>query len=755
MDCNEKVNFKTIYLVIRPGLVIVHHVDPRPIDSSQAPYVLIIIEPDRTGTTIKNISTTYVYGTESGEYVQYQTDNIDLNSLLTGSGSTVLEKLQCHFLSLSGETLRNIIHPTEPELNGVYCRPISTNINTDILTDTIVYPRPPTISLHPITTSSPCLTTSGVAELTFPGSTDFECFMSLFLVGISTHFSASDIIRYKQSTIQHPFDPIEIMPPSITDQAEDILTQGVGEYLGYYARTLQAIVRGRRCVTSVGPTWLSLIDHFWKGYATCFHQGTLTHSTTAIHDTMVGYCRHQDQRITEIESRFTEISTRAEQYLSNIQSTGKNIMDQIEMTSQKTIQDITRVSQETADNLTRVISDLETRVSDLSTNSLATIQEEKESIVSSLVTLRSDAQKSINQWTDEGVLRVQTVYSQGYDEIVGLKTGAAETLQNEHQRGLDQFANRQDQLFLEIDNSKNKIIRDLAQLHNEGIEKNFQMVENRKKDLLEFNEHLIRNLDQTGQSHLQSTRIIRDETQTISQTAIQEIELKVSGTEDKFRDLITISLTNMLDQQNHIINGVQAETAKAINQRLDEILDRAVENALHRLGDGIDKIVVDAMDQHTTDQIMKMETEVSRVTETANRVQLESIDTRKVTLELRDLLAEARSAQQQLNLRIRYLERFEPASSQVNHNYLEPDQVTPISNINADSPSRSYSPSPQHDWSDQEDNITPYFSPHPVTLISDRPSSPIVKIISGNGWGHNDPSQFIRLKTLQEADKIC
>ena len=489
MDSNDKVGFKPIYVVIRPGLVIVHNMDPRPIDPSKAPFVLIVMKPDRTGSMINNITATYVYGMGTGEYIESQIDQLDLNSLLQGNGSTVLEKLQFCFLSLSGPTLQDILSPTDPELNGFYAPDQSshvteTNASTEI--EAIVYPRQPSFSFQP--NSSTFISKKGYhkSELSFPGSTDFERFMTAFMAGVGSHLALLDIIKHQQSMIGDPFSPLEIRFPTCKDEPEDLLTSGVGKYLSYHARTLQAIARGEKSITRVGPTWLTMIDHFWNGFARCFSLGSVNDSSTAIHDTMVGYCRHQDRKIRKIETRFAEISARADHYLNSIQTSGRSILDQIEMTAKSTMEEMTKVSKEMVNSMVKSSTEFEAKIKDLSTTSINTIQEERRSTISSITTVRADAQRDIHRWTDEGVEQIQAVYSQGYEEITTVKVGALADIKGERQQSLDLISARQDGTLSELGTVQTGIIKDLAELHNEGINKNFAMVEDRKRDLLQL-----------------------------------------------------------------------------------------------------------------------------------------------------------------------------------------------------------------------------------------------------------------------------
>ena len=684
-DSDQNVHFKTIYVVIRSGLAIVHRIDPRPIDSNQIPYVLIIVSPRSTGSVIDSITGLYVYGTSPEDYLQSEINNLNLLQLLPGTGSTVIEKLQHHYLSLSGETQDEIIHPTEPELNGLYHlngynqRTVTIQLpsETDTL-DTVVYPRPPSSNRQSNLFQLPSGSDSVLHKVTlsYPGSTDFESFMTAFMAGIGSHLAIFDILKHHQSTIGDPFYPMRIGHPLDNDQPNNLLTQGVGEYLGYHVRTLQGISRGEKSITRVGPTWLSMIDHFWKGFAVCFNAGSLCNPSMAIHDTMIGYCQHQDSKIQALESRFREITLQTNSYLTSIQNQGKTILDQIEMTSKTAQEELTRIATETTELMSKTCQEFETKITNLSTKSTQNIQEERQSTISSIVTLRSDAQKSIHQWTDEGVEQIQSVYSQGFDEISGIKAESLTDVRTERQMSLNLISTEQDRVRNNLENAQREVAKDLAELHNEGVEKNFQMIEDRKIDFLQFNATIIDNIQRLANNRIMEVREIKDQTIKFNQLALAEIDVKIKNARQKLEDAITVGLTNMLDQQNHLTNGVRVDAKKVALEKLRESMDQAVKETLQRLGVGIDQIVQASLQNRVESYLNRLDQEISRASEAVDRIQLSSVGTETTTSEMKNLLAMTKIQQNQLELRIQRMEN----AIQINQDHCKftPDPLQPF-----------------------------------------------------------------------------
>ncbi len=569
-DSDRNIHFKTVYVVIRAGLVIVHHKDPRPIDTNQVPYSLIIIQPSSTGSVINNISGMYVYGVGSGDYIQNQIDNLDLLKLLSGDGSTVLEILQHHYLSLSGETQNEILHPSEPELNGLYHH----------------------VTMEQLSSSQQTWDTNRYQiSLSYPGSTDFESFITSFMAGIGSHLAIFDILKHQQPTVGDPFYPVHIRPPLNNDQPENLLTQGIGEYLGYHARTLQSISRGEKSISRVGPTWLSMIDCFWKGYATCFKTGSLKDPSIAIHDTMIGYCCHQDNKIQILESRFREITTQTNNYLNSIQNKGRTILDQIKMTSETAQNELAQAAAKTMELMTKTCQEFDEKIKILSAKSIQNIQEERQSTISSITTLRSDAQKSIHQWADEGVEQIQTVYAQGFDEISSAKAESLADIRTEGQRSLNLIFSEQDRARANLSDAQREVSKDLAGLHNEGVEKNFLMIENKKKEFFRFNSIIVDNIQDMADNNVTEIEGLKEQIIKSNKLALDEIDIKVENASQKLEGMITIGLTNMLDQQHYLANGIRVDAKKIALEKLSEAMDQAVQETLQRLGVGIDQIV--------------------------------------------------------------------------------------------------------------------------------------------------------------------
>nr|QBK90907.1 MAG: uncharacterized protein LCPAC201_02080 [Pithovirus LCPAC201] len=646
-NSDQNVHFKTIYVMIRPGLAIVHRLDPRPIDTNQIPYVLIIVRPNPAGSVIDNITGIYVYGTSSGDYLQSQIDDLDLLQLLPGTGSTVMEKLQHHYLSLSGETQNEILHPTEPELNGLYHlnrnnqETVSVELSTGNNTmDSVVYPRPPS-SGQPTNLyrqSESIDSERHKVRLSYPGSTDFESFMTAFMAGIGSHLTIFDILKHHQPTVCDPFHPMKIGYPLDNDKPENLLTQGVGEYLGFHARTLQGISRGEKCITRVGSTWLSVIDHFWKGYAICFNRGSLSDPSMAIHDTMIGYCKHQDSKIQSLESRFREISSRTNNYLNSIQNQGRTILDQIEMTSKSAQEELAQVAAKTMERMTITCQEFEEKMTNLSTKSIKIIQEERQSTISSITTLRSDSQKSLHQSTDEGIDQIQTVYSRGFDEIAGIKSESLTDIQTERQRSLDLIFSEHDRVKISLENVQRGIAKDLTELHNEGVEKNFQMIEDRKRDFFKFNSTITNNMQNMSDDQILEVQAIKDQTVKSGRLALAEIDIKIKNAAQKLEDMITIGLTNMLDQQNHLTNGVRVDAKRVALEKLREAMDQAIQETLQRLGIGIDQIVMTSLQNRVDSDLDRLDQEIMK------------------TSEMRNLLTVTKIQQNQLESRIRKIE---------------------------------------------------------------------------------------------------
>ncbi len=592
-DSDQNVHFKTVYIVIRAGLVIIHHRDPRPIDLNQVPYVLIVVSPSVDGSVIRNIIGVYTYGTRSGDYIQFQISNINLLQLLPGTGSTILEKLQHHYLSLSGETQNTILHPSEPELNGSYLQQGTSDngqFNTNMLPASV--------------------------RLSYPGSTDFESFITSFMAGIGSHLAIFDILKHQQLTVGDPFYPVHIRQPLDNDQPENLLTQGVGEYLGYHARTLQSISRGEKSITRIGPTWLSMIDCFWKGHSICFKKGPLNDPSTAIHDTMIGYCRHQDNKIQILESRFREISVRADNYLNSIQRQGRTTLDQIGMTSETAQAGLLQVASGTTNLMAKTCQEFEERINVLSTKSVQTIQEERQSTISSITTLRSTAQKNIHKWADEGVEQIQLVYSQGFDEISKAKAESLSDIRIESQRSLDLISSEQDMARSNLEIVQRGVSKDLAELHNEGVEKNLLMIEDRKKDFFRFNSAIVDNIQNMANNNVSEITEIKDRIIKSNRLALDEIDIKVKNAGQKLQDMVTIGLTNMLDQQKHLTNGVRVDAKKVALEKLRQAMDQAVQETLQRLGVGIDQIIKASIKTQFESHLNKLNEEISKTMKT-------------------------------------------------------------------------------------------------------------------------------------------
>ena len=73
--------------------------------------------------------------------------------------------------------------------------------------------------------------------------------------------------------------------------------------------------------------------------------------------------------------------------------------------------------------------------------------------------------------------------------------------------------------------------------------------------------------------------------------ALDEIDIKVENASQKLEGMITIGLTNMLDQQHYLANGIRVDAKKIALEKLSEAMDQAVQETLQRLGVGIDQIV--------------------------------------------------------------------------------------------------------------------------------------------------------------------
>ena len=149
----------------------------------------------------------------------------------------------------------------------------------------------------------------------------------------------------------------------------------------------------------------------------------------------------------------------------------------------------------------------------------------------------------------------------------------------------------QDRARSNLVNVRREVSKDLAELHNEGVEMNLLMIEDKKKEFFRINTIIVNNIQNMADNNVTEIEGLKKQIIKTNKLALDEIDVKVKNARGKLEGMITTSLTNMLDRQNYVVNGIRIDAKKIALEQLNKAMDQAVQETLQRLGVGIDQIV--------------------------------------------------------------------------------------------------------------------------------------------------------------------
>ena len=387
-DSEEQIQFETLYILILPGRVIVTKLDPRPIQS-EPPYAIIEVDPTPNGNIIRNLHSRYVYGPNRGEYIETTLEDFNLRSVFSNDypeTDSVLDIVLDCYRRMINSSREKVIHPTEPELNGSLTNPETGELKFES-------------NSH----------NNAINPLSFPGDTETEQFINSFMTGIASNLSIFGIIRQNQTKIGSPFHPVIIqLPDCPDDNPESYCTRKVGKYLSFYTRLLQAICRGNGRVDTVGCTWLSLIDLWWRFFSRCFCEGTVKNPYGPVHDTVVGFCLHQNTLIQQATQATRQMSEMVDSKSEEIRDKSTEIVDKLNNTIQAMMeQQLKDIDAQKTD-----ISEALNSMSDDHTRLFQQVEVVQEAIQQSKEDLLTSTQDELEKSCDHAIGEVQSVYTE-------------------------------------------------------------------------------------------------------------------------------------------------------------------------------------------------------------------------------------------------------------------------------------------------------------------------------------------------------
>jgi hypothetical protein len=685
-----RVRFRPLYVLITPGRILVHNIDPG-IDRLCYPYVLIIIKPTPNGNCIK-IKCLYVFGPRRDQRVKCCIPGLDLLHILTGDESTVIEKLKRQFLDLDQNAIDNIIRPLAPELNGMFS-PDSNSCSRSSNSST-----PPTASTA---SSSSVSSTSGTAgtdlsiqtddtqdldnirldcdgdlgDITpfeFPGNTDFEMYINAFMAGIGSHLFAMNILTMNQLRLRRPFFPIDARHPPIQGCPEVYLTRSVGEYILFYARMLKAIARGTRLITRVGPSWLSLVSILWLYSSDLFMVGPLKHPEMAIYDAMLGYAIYQERKIAHITCKFRKFEERANFYLDTSRKEFTSHIDDMNETSQINIDEIIKQGEMYLKKIEESAERYLKRIEMTKNRALNDISQQLEAAIEAIIALEKRCEEEFICCTRGNIDQLQLIQGDGRQELIDLH--------NEIRDLLLDTSGKVD--IIRTDNEKT-----IKQLANSYTEQMKRTLEETRHSISMAKEDLVNTArERILEEHQKSTqRLLNTVDGAIDQTSqfAAELERKLLGlakeNERHIESATSINLKHLnqrladakdaIDDGQHVVEGLINEAQKRIDRvavngesTLEAVRDNmivemrdvmkeqagsfadkahrsAIQDSLGVLRDSMMPVARQVIDQRVEEVITIQGKELTRTVEFANRAERSEAKVRSLVATMQDTLS--------------------------------------------------------------------------------------------------------------------
>lgn len=444
---NDRICFRTIYVLITPGQVVVYNIDPNIDRRLIPPYVLITIKIGDRGNWIR-VKCVYVYGRRRDQRIHCDIPRLNLLRILVGTDSnkSVIDRLKEHFIGLTSEAISRIISPRAPELNGLFISDISTtnicdnsssnnsssnnssstsnNSSSNSVVDPIDSIDEDDFDLTSLQSIARSLLTTNCdqndnpdIQLNYPGDTEFEQYINSFMAAIGAHLFVFGVLRMDQRRINRPFFPIEARPPDVQDCPEEHLTRSVGEYITYYARMLRAIARGRRLIRRVGPSWLSLVAILWRYSGDLFQEGDLRHPGIAAFDSILGFAIYQERKITGIICAFREFKERADQYLTTSRKEFKSHLSNMDATGNRNVNLINDKGEEFLQSIEKSATRYLTEISDVKTKALNDIGNQLESAIEAIIALEHNCEDKIRVAGNQSDNQMKTQSNSIQDEL--------------------------------------------------------------------------------------------------------------------------------------------------------------------------------------------------------------------------------------------------------------------------------------------------------------------------------------------------
>jgi len=579
----DNIRFRNLYIVITPGRVNVHLEDPRPISDAMIPYVLITVSPTQGGDVIKNITATYFYGYDDGQFTQNQINDIDLFSLTEGQGNTVLERLQHYWLTLNATQQENIINAIEPELNGVF----DTNGGT-------------------------------VTGLDIPGGTNFERFITIFLVGLAAHLTIFGILKLKQGRICKPFYPIAIRPPPEDDE---MLTVNWGEYLGYYCRIMQGISRGSKTVSGVGPSWLTLIDHHWCSFAPLFIQGTVTNCEMAIHDCIVGYSTHQEKQVRILQEKTEDMNNDVNSTMEVVENNLREATQAMQRLRNDASQQFNNMINKATQTVQDAVDEFTIRVEQDCTTSTSQIEDLRTETESAMTQLRNNMIDSFEQRIKSGESQLQATFARANEQIRSVSNNVSQQMAGIVEEGQNLMGMRGDEIVADLEDKTQKMADRIMKISEQQQDSLAATEAESNEKILASLDESIQRISDEARTHTQVLEARLEETEQ----RIEEMR-KISKDGSKILDGMVKSSMNRITDLHQCLKDelkeeIMRECRDQISAEVEEELIRAKKIIYNESSEYIYKSIDDRVAIHTQDQSRKL----TEAKQAANDSQLQAL----------------------------------------------------------------------------------------------------------------------------------
>ena len=568
---------RKLYVQIRPQSVIITPNDPT-IDSSppSIPLALLVIDPSPDARTL-SMSLTYIYGSEPGDYVGCQFQNVDVLELLSACpGQTVMEKINLRFMALTAEARNNLIRPTLPSL-GLGVR--------------------------------------------YPGQTDNEQFINAFLVGMTAHLMAVCLFKHTDDVINHPFYPIETEFPPVEGTPQQLLTQCIGDYMAIYARILQAMIRGytnnspnnnmkHHMLDKVGATWLTIVDLFWQAFADCFPLGCPEGSSvinSALHSALVGYSKHQEMRCEMLSAQFNNMEQNTQQVINDLNQLGESTMQNVTQNVGRVMSEQEAQTNRVLNNISSILQQNQQQITEQAGQMGNMAEEYKQFVQAS----QSQNISQLQAVTNDCVGKIDARLLQGMEDSINnvqkfIDESVARNLQSS--QSLSQMS---DGITNELITVQQGSVENIVKVHNDSMTKMMTTMEEFKAELILLSSDGKDRVNVEGQKALQNLNEKREGEIKAMGVHGQDICQNMSDIERKILEKHEEATKRLQGEIGRIILECKEIVADEARTVAGQCIRQSVDGTLPGIKDEVQSVVKGVIDGYLQPHIQKVQRDVA------------------------------------------------------------------------------------------------------------------------------------------------